>query len=68
MRKIDIGDVVEVADGLGWPEGPTRLPDGRIAFVESYRSRVSVLEAGKGVICYADVGGGPNAALAAADG
>ncbi|MBN8998260.1 MAG: SMP-30/gluconolactonase/LRE family protein [Rhizobiales bacterium] len=57
-----------IADGLGWPEGPTRLPDGRIAFVESYRSRVSVLEAGKGVICYADVGGGPNAALAAADG
>jgi gluconolactonase len=31
-----------LADGLGWPEGPAPLPDGRILFVETYRSQVSV--------------------------
>ena len=52
-----------LASGLGWPEGPTRLPDGRIAFVESYRSQVSVWD-GSRVSRLAYVGGGPNAALA----
>lgn len=57
-----------LATGLGWPEGPTRLTDGRIAFVETYRSRVSVLQPDGAVESLADVGGGPNAALAASDG
>ena len=38
-----------LAEGLGWAEGPTVLPDGRICFVESYRSQVSVWERGRGV-------------------
>ena len=57
-----------LADGLGWPEGPSLLADGRIIFVETYRSQVSVWEEGRGVSCFAYVGGGPNAVLAASDG
>jgi gluconolactonase len=45
------------------------LPDGRVIFVESYRSRVSVWHPGSDTAeLYADVGGGPNAALYGADG
>jgi len=57
-----------LADGLGWPEGPAPLPDGRILFVETYRSQVSVWRPGHAVEQFAYVGGGPNAVLAAADG
>ena len=34
-----------VATGLGWPEGPTVLPDGSVVFVESYRSQLTVVGA-----------------------
>lgn len=57
-----------LSDGLGWPEGPTHLGDGRIAFVETYRSRVSVYQPGAGVSGLFDVGGGPNACLSGSDG
>ena len=57
-----------LADGLGWPEGPAPLPDGRILFVETYRSQVSIWRHGHAVEQFAYVGGGPNAVLAAADG
>lgn len=57
-----------LAIGLGWPEGPTQLADGRIAFVETYRSQISVLDNDGTVKVFADTGGGPNAALSTADG
>jgi gluconolactonase len=60
--------IERVASGLGWPEGPTFLPDGRLAFVETYRSRLSVLSPSGTVDLLCDVGGGPNAVLAGADG
>jgi gluconolactonase len=60
--------VTKLADGLGWPEGPSPLADGRLIFVETYRSQVSVYEEGRGVSQFAYVGGGPNAVLAATDG
>lgn len=60
--------ITKLADGLGWPEGPAPLDDGRIIFVETYRSQVSVWRAGHAVEPFAYVGGGPNAVLAAADG
>jgi gluconolactonase len=60
--------ITQLADGLGWPEGPSPLADGRLIFVETYRSQVSVYEAGRGVSQFAYVGGGPNAVLAASDG
>ncbi len=56
-----------VATRLGWPEGPTRLPDGRLVFVETYRSQLTVFD-GVETKQFADVGGGPNAALAGNDG
>lgn len=60
--------ITKLADGLGWPEGPAALGDGRIIFVETYRSQVSVWRPGHAVAPFAYVGGGPNAVLAAADG
>ena len=49
-----------LAQGLGWAEGPTVLPDGRVCFVETYRSQISVWERGRGVNRYAYTAGGPN--------
>jgi gluconolactonase len=52
-----------LADGLGWAEGPVVLPDGRICFVESFRSQVSVWERGRGVSRYAYTAGAPNSCV-----
>ncbi len=57
-----------LADGLGWPEGPALLPDGRVIFVETYRSRISVWAPGREVESFAVVGGGPNAVISGGDG
>lgn len=57
-----------LAEGLGWTEGPAVLPDGRVCFVESYRSQVSVWEPGRGVSRYAYTAGGPNACVLGEDG
>ena len=61
-------NVTKLADNLAWPEGPSPVGDGRIAFVETYRSQVSVWTPGKGVSQFAYVGGGPNACLVGQDG
>lgn len=58
----------ELATGLAWPEGPSLLPDGRIVFVETYRSQVSYWAPGGEIGRFAYVGGGPNATLLGADG
>jgi gluconolactonase len=57
-----------LADGLGWAEGPAVLPDGRVCFVETFRSQVSVWEQGRGVTRYAYTAGGPNACVLGTDG
>ncbi len=57
----------EAAGGLGFPEGPLVLPDGRIAFVEEYGGCVSVLEDGR-VRALAQVGGNPNGLALGPDG
>jgi len=57
-----------LASGLGWPEGPTVLDDGRVVFVETYRSRIGVWSRESGVESFAVTGGGPNATALAADG
>lgn len=56
-----------LAEGLGHPEGPDVLPDGRVVFVETYTSRVGVWQRGRGVSTFADCGGGPNACLLGSD-
>jgi gluconolactonase len=58
----------QVAVGLGWPEGPTVLDDGRVVFVETYRSHIGVWSPDAGASQYAFTGGGPNATALGADG
>jgi gluconolactonase len=57
-----------LAEGLGWAEGPAVLPDGRVCFVETFRSRVSVWERDAEVRQYAYTAGGPNACILGTDG
>ena len=55
-----------LADGLGWAEGPTVLADGRVCFVETFRSQVSVWDEATGVTQYAYTAGGPNSCVVGA--
>jgi len=57
-----------VVEGLGHPEGPEALPDGRIVFANTYASEVGVWERGVGKSTYAHTGGGPNACMLGSDG
>ncbi|MFN0152995.1 MAG: SMP-30/gluconolactonase/LRE family protein [Gaiella sp.] len=60
---------VEVlVEGLGHPEGPCVLPDGRVVYANTYASEIGVWEEGKGGSTYAYVGGGPNACMLGSDG
>jgi gluconolactonase len=61
-------DVELLAEGLGWPEGPARLPDGSFVFVESYRSRLTVWSAADGIQEYATTAGAPNSCVLGAGG
>lgn len=60
--------VTTLADGLGHPEGPDVLPDGRIVMVETYTGKIVVFDDAKGVEDYVICNGGPNACLLGADG
>jgi gluconolactonase len=60
--------IEKLGEALGWPEGPTVLPDGRLAFVETYRSQISVWSAEDGVSRYAYTAGGPNSSALGRDG
>jgi gluconolactonase len=53
--------------GLGHPEGPYVLPDGRVIFANTYQSEIGVWEPGKGKSTFAFTGGGPNACMLGAD-
>ncbi len=57
----------QLASGLGWPEGPTVLPDGRVVFVESYRSQLTVWSP-DGITRYAYTAGAPNSCVLGLDG
>lgn len=57
-----------LASGLGHPEGPDVLPDGRIVMVETYTSRIVAWAPERGIHDYALCGGGPNACLLGSDG
>jgi gluconolactonase len=57
-----------VAEGLGHPEGPCGLPDGRVVFANTYASEVGVWEPGGETGTYAHTGGGPNACMLGSDG
>jgi gluconolactonase len=57
-----------VAEGLGHPEGPYALPDGRVVFANTYASEVGLWDPAKGKGTYAHTGGGPNACMLGTDG
>ncbi len=58
----------QLATGLAWPEGPTVLPDGRVIFVETYRSQIGYVGPGGEYGQYAYTKGGPNATALGSDG
>jgi gluconolactonase len=62
-KPIDV-----LAEGLGHPEGPDILPDGRVVFANTYASEVAVWEPGRGIGTYAFTGGAPNACMLGTDG
>ncbi len=64
MRK----PIETLATGLGHPEGPDILPDGRIVMVETYTSKIIAWSRERGIHDYADCGGGPNACMLGSDG
>ena len=57
-----------LAEGLGHPEGPDVLPDGRIVMVETYTSKLVAWSSERGLHDYAVCGGGPNACMLGSDG
>jgi gluconolactonase len=62
-KKVSI-----LSEGLGHPEGPYVLPDGRVVFANSYRSEIGVWDPKKGTGTYAFTGGAPNACMLGTDG
>ncbi|MBA2701140.1 MAG: SMP-30/gluconolactonase/LRE family protein [Chloroflexi bacterium] len=64
MRK----PIETLAEGLGHPEGPDVLPDGRIVLVETFTGKIVAWSAERGLHDYALCGGGPNACTLGSDG
>jgi gluconolactonase len=64
-----VNEWVEIlASGIGHPEGPDILPDGRIVMVETYTGKIVAWSAELGLHDYVTCGGGPNACLLGSDG
>jgi gluconolactonase len=60
--------VTVLAEGIGQPEGPTILPDGRVVFTNTFCSEVVAWDEARGLRRYAYTGGAPNACLLGSDG
>ena len=56
-----------LAEGIGSPEGPCVLPDGRVVFTNTYGSKIVSWDREHGVRRYAYTGGAPNACLLGSD-
>ncbi|WP_197508653.1 SMP-30/gluconolactonase/LRE family protein [Mycobacterium sp. 1081908.1] len=57
-----------IADGLGFTEGPTYLPDGRVAVASVSHGCVYIMDPGGGSRERIDTGGGPNGLCSGSDG
>jgi gluconolactonase len=58
-----------LVEGLGHPEGPDVLPDGRVIYVETYTSSIGAWDPRTGDSgMLIDTGGGPNACMVGSDG
>lgn len=68
MADAEAMAVEFVASGLGWPEGPTVLPDGRILLVESYRSQLTAIDERGKASRFAYTAGAPNSCVLGSDG
>jgi gluconolactonase len=73
MSKTSIGKAQPgapelIASGLGWPEGPTVLPDGSLVFVDSFRMQLTVVDGDRVPRRYAYTAGAPNSCVLGADG
>ncbi|MGI9053905.1 MAG: SMP-30/gluconolactonase/LRE family protein [Ilumatobacteraceae bacterium] len=55
-------DLVEVASGLAFPEGPIAMPDGTVVLVEMFGPRLTRVRPDGSKETIADVPGGPNGA------
>lgn len=60
--------VTTLVKGLGHPEGPDVLNDGRIVMVETYTGKIVAWSPELGLHNYAICGGGPNACVVGSDG
>jgi gluconolactonase len=60
--------MIEIADGLRFPEGPIAMPDGSVILVEIARGALSRVASDGAVSVVADLGGGPNGAAMGPDG
>ena len=61
-------DLEEVADGLGFPEGPVAMADGSLLFVDIKNETLSRLGVDGRVDVVAEIPGGPNGAAIGPDG
>ena len=70
MREETMKKPITVcATGLGHPEGPYELDDGRVIYANSYASEIGVWDPRtNNAGTYAKVGGGPNACMLGRDG
>ena len=56
-----------IASGLGWPEGPTVMPDHSLVFVDTYHSQLSIIGPDRSPRCFAYTAGGPNSCVLGSD-
>lgn len=61
-------ELVTIAEGLGFPEGPIAMPDGSVILVEIERRTLTRVTPDGGVQPIATLGGGPNGAAMGPDG
>ena len=63
-----MSDLIEMATGLQFPEGPIAMSDGSVVLVEMRRGTLSRVSPGGQVEVVAKLGGGPNGAAIGPDG
>ena len=61
-------EVVEVASGLSFPEGPIAMPDGSVILVEMFGPRLTRVQPDGSKETIAEIPGGPNGAAVGPDG
>ena len=57
-----------IASGLGWPEGPTVMPDHSLVFVDTYQSQLTIIGPDRVPRRFAYTAGGPNSCVLGSDG